>query len=181
MKRGLIHLPQVVGTAHCWNNNQRLEPQQKEVNMKPTLLTLIFLVLCQPGYSQYYGDFAGKIQYKNGHEQSFNGLRCFWSGRLYYSSDADTFKKDYREAPSLHLDQVERIDLKNTFVGKIRLGSVKFVNGKLLEDVYLYLEECKWADYDKVPYTVRDNPTLEGSLADPSIVSIVISKRPVRQ
>jgi hypothetical protein len=126
----------------------------------------------------YHWLFSGKIVYKDGNEQPFNGLRCFYSGRLYWSRDPDSLKQDYKNSTSIELERVARIDFDGTADDKIRKGTVTLRGGDTLKNIYMYAGECEWAKYEKDKFTCDDKADLQGPWTEPGISAIAISRTP---
>jgi len=136
----------------------------------------MFLILCLvvapiPLQADYFWDFSGKLVYTNGSEQTFNGFRCLYSGGLHYSRNLESLSpENYPTTAEVRLEGVARINFSERPNTNVRRGTVRFRNGKTLEDVLLYVEECSWTD----------RPNLKGKLNDPDIASLVIIGVPKR-
>jgi hypothetical protein len=128
--------------------------------------------------SGYFWRFAGNVIRKNGSVYPSNGLRCMWSGRLYFSRSLEVLKNDFKKCESIDLEHVERIFLREVASDGIRAGEVKFNNGRLLDRLYLFTGECTWADFPSSGYEYPDTPMLQGGCSDPDICEIVILSTP---
>ena len=73
-----------------------------------TIASLIFTPPLTPPADQstYFRKVQGRLLYKGGSEQTFNGFRCFYSGRLYFSKSLETVaRNNYKSAGSVNLEQ----------------------------------------------------------------------------
>lgn len=115
----------------------------------------------------YFSKLRGRLIYSDGSEQSFIGFRCLYANRLYYARSLESLSKDtYTSAPSMNLDQLTRIDFSERPNANVRRGTAHLRSGKILEDVFLYVEECSW----------WDDPGLQGKLNDPAIAALVFTE-----
>jgi hypothetical protein len=119
--------------------------------------------------SPYFSPLMGKLIYKNGSEQSFSGFRCFYSNRLYYSRSLEDLRSNtYRSASSIAPKALLRIDFSERPNENVRRGTARLSNGKSLDDVFFYVEECSW----------WEEPGLKGQLNAPGITTLIIIEPP---
>jgi hypothetical protein len=147
--------------------------------MKKLLYAAWLMAVALPAYGQcFYWLYGGKVMYKDGTEQVFNGMRCMYSGRLYWSRDAEVLKKSYTKTTSIDMDAIARVDFSGDADGSVRQGTVTLRNGEKFENIFLYAGECRWARFEHNTYNCDDKPIVEADWTDPSISAIVITRTP---
>jgi hypothetical protein len=159
-------------------NNANMPPSQNRSpninsNSKETMPLVTAETTTQKpiAMSPYFRELYGKLVYSNGSEQTFAGFRCLYSNRLYYSQNLESLSTDsYRSASSINLVQVVRIDFSERPNINVRRGIARLRNGKILEKMFFYVEECSW----------WEEPDIEGRLNDPTIAALVITGVPGR-
>lgn len=117
----------------------------------------------------YFRKRHGTLIYSDGSQQEFVGFRCLWSDRLYYSRSLESLSREtYTSAPNISLDQLTQIHFSDRPNANVRRGIAQLRNGKTLENIFFYVEECSW----------WDDPGLQGRLNDPAIAALVFHGEP---
>ena len=81
-----------------------------------------------------------------------------------YSRGAESLTPhNYRNASSVALEQVSRVELSERTNANARRGSVQLQAGTVLENVHVYVAECSW----------WEQPGIQGTLTDAAVTAIV--------
>lgn len=114
----------------------------------------------------YFEEISGRVVYRNGGEQTFSGFRSPFSGRLVFSQNIESLSEgNCGSAPSIDLDQVQRIDFSERPDARLRRGTARLRNGKTLENLFFYVGGCDW----------WEEPGFRGTVGDPAIVAVIIT------
>lgn len=118
------------------------------------------------GMPSFFRAQAGTLIYQDGGVQDFDGFRCMYSGRLYYSRTSDALSStSYRVAPSIELGQLARIDFPDHSDRAARSARIAFRNGRVLDAIYVYAGECSW----------WAEPGMQGYVSEPALSSVVFN------